>query len=37
MLLVMELGLLVCLGVMLSAPGVGISLASWFGSEADCS
>ena len=33
MLLVWELGYLVDLGVMLSAPCVGISLASWFGSE----
>ena len=35
MLLVCELGLLVGLGVMLSAPGVGIRLASLFGSEAE--
>ena len=35
MLLVWELGWLVGLGVMLSAPGVGIRLASWFGSKAE--
>ena len=34
MLLVWELGWLVGFGVMLSSPGVGIRLASWFGSEA---
>ena len=37
MLLVCELGYLVRLGVMLSALGVGIRLASWFGSDAVCS
>ena len=37
MLLVLELGLLVCLGVRLRAPSLGISLVGWFGSEAVCS
>ena len=37
MFLVWELGQLVCLGVMLSAPGFGIRLASWFRSEAESS
>ena len=37
MLLVWELGWLVGLGVMLSAPGVEIRLAFWFGSEVESS